>query len=116
MIDSATGIRDVVNRVTKKAQECPDMTFSLVGYSQGGMVVSSAASQIPEDLFKQKVKSVVLYGAGTGDGGGMGMMMGRGGGSSKGYIKDITMANCAPGDMVRIACHSMRQSTQTSLG
>jgi len=77
--------------VTDKAKECPKMKFALVGYSQGGMVVSAAAPKIPQDL-RQNVVAMVLYGAGKGDGG-------KGGTPSSDW-KQKTLANCAPGDMV----------------
>jgi predicted esterase len=44
------GITDIVNRVTNKAKECPNQKFALVGYSQGGMVVTSGIAKIPLDL------------------------------------------------------------------
>jgi hypothetical protein len=92
------GINDIVARITTKAKECPKMNYALVGYSQGGMVVSSAAPKIPADL-RGKVVAIVLYGAGTGAGGGKGK-----GGSlpPREDIKKMTLANCAPGDMVNI--------------
>jgi cutinase len=93
------GINDIVTRITSKAKECPKMNFALVGYSQGGMVVSSAAPKISIDL-RDKVVAIVLYGAGTGAGGGK---EGFGGGlSPREDIKQKTLANCAPGDMVNI--------------
>jgi len=81
-----TGINDIVNRVKTKAKECPNMKFSLVGYSQGGMVVSAAATRIPAEL-RSKVTSMVLYGSGNGAT------------VSPPEIKQRTMANCAPNDM-----------------
>jgi cutinase len=86
------GIKDVVNRVTTKAKECPNQKFALVGYSQGGMVVSAAAPKIPTDL-QEKVVAMVLYGAGTGAVGA------KGGSSPSDAVKQKTLANCAPGDM-----------------
>ena len=88
------GITDIVNRITNKAKECPNQKFVLVGYSQGGMVVSAAAPKIPPDL-RGKVAAMVLYGAGTGAGG-----SGKGGLAPTDDIKQKTLANCAPGDMV----------------
>jgi pimeloyl-ACP methyl ester carboxylesterase len=88
------GINDIVTRITTKAKECPKMNFALVGYSQGGMVVSSAAPKIPADL-RDKVVAIVLYGAGTGAGGGKGKAA-----APREDIKKKTLANCAPGDMV----------------
>jgi pimeloyl-ACP methyl ester carboxylesterase len=93
------GITDIVNRVTTKSKECPTQKFALVGYSQGGMVVSSAFPKIPADI-RPKVVAMVLYGAGTGAGGVFG---GKGGSSAVSPgddIKQKTLANCAPGDMV----------------
>jgi pimeloyl-ACP methyl ester carboxylesterase len=87
------GINDVVTRVTTKSKECPKMKFALVGYSQGGMVVSAAAPRIPADL-QEKVVAVVLYGAGTG------AIGSKGGATPSEGIKQKTLANCAPGDMV----------------
>jgi alpha-beta hydrolase superfamily lysophospholipase len=88
------GINDVVQRVTTKAKECPKQKFALVGYSQGGMVVSSAAPKIPADI-REKVVAIVLYGSGTGAGGGK-----RNTPAPSADIKQKIMANCAPGDMV----------------
>lgn len=79
------GISDIVNRVKEKARECPTMKFALVGYSQGGMVTSSAFAKIPQDL-RKNVVAMVLYGSGKGDMG-------------SADIKQKTMANCAPNDM-----------------
>jgi pimeloyl-ACP methyl ester carboxylesterase len=87
------GVADIVNRVVTKDKECPKQKFALVGYSQGGMVVSAAAAKIPSAL-REKVVAMVLYGAGTGAGG-------KAGGAPAGDIKQRTLANCAPGDMVR---------------
>jgi len=81
-----SGISDVVNRVKEKARECPNMKFALVGYSQGGMVVSSAFAKIPADLHP-KVVAMVLYGSGKGDI------------SKSTEIRQKTLANCAPNDM-----------------
>jgi len=80
----SAGISDIVNRVKTKATECPGMKFALIGYSQGGMVVSSAIGKIPADL-SSKVVAMVLYGSG------------KGGGSAS--ITQKTLANCAPYDM-----------------
>jgi pimeloyl-ACP methyl ester carboxylesterase len=82
-----SGIDDVVKRVKEKARECPNMKFALVGYSQGGMVVSSAIGKIPTDLHP-KVVAMVLYGSGKGDV------------AKSANIKQKTLANCAPYDMV----------------
>jgi cutinase len=87
------GITDVVNRVTTKDKECPKQKFALVGYSQGGMVVTAAMAKIPPNL-REKVVAMVLYGAGTG------AAAKAGGPSPADDIKAKTLANCAPGDMV----------------
>jgi hypothetical protein len=51
------------------------------------MVVSAAMGKIPADL-RPKVVTMVLYGAGNGNA------------SSSADLKQRTLANCAPGDMV----------------
>jgi dienelactone hydrolase len=78
------GVNDVVQRVTSQSKECPQQKFALVGYSQGGSVVSQAAPKIPVEL-RSKVVAMVLYGAGDG---------------AKGPadIKNKTLANCAIND------------------
>jgi cutinase len=81
---SEIGVSDVVNRITTKAKECPTQKFALVGYSQGGMVVSAAAPKIPTQL-REKVVAMILYGAGTG--------------AAKNDVKQKTLANCAVNDM-----------------
>jgi len=86
------GTKDVVDRVTNQSKDCPKQQFALVGYSQGGMVVSAAAPKIPQDL-RSKVVAMVLYGAGKGDSAGKG-----GGPPPSSDIKAMTLANCAPGD------------------
>jgi len=102
------GITDIVNRVTTKSKECPSQKFALVGYSQGGMVVSSAFPKIPTEL-RPKVVAMVLYGAGTGAGG----FGGKGGASTSSPgddIKQKTLANCAPGDM----CNTQTAASNTA--
>jgi pimeloyl-ACP methyl ester carboxylesterase len=79
------GVSDVVNRITTKSKECPNQKFALVGYSQGGGVVSAAAPKIPAEL-QPKVVAMVLYGAGDGAG------------RAKPEWKEKTMANCAVND------------------
>lgn len=73
------------------------MKIALVGYSQGGMVVSSAIAKIPADQMKNVV-ALVLYGAGNGAGGGT--PAGTGGAAPSDAVKGMTLANCAPADMV----------------
>jgi alpha-beta hydrolase superfamily lysophospholipase len=95
------GISDVVNRIVAKDKECPKQKFALVGYSQGGMVVSAAMPKIPSTL-REKVVAMVLYGAGTG-------ATGRAGSAPPaGDVKQKTLANCAPGDMVHYSQCSMK--------
>jgi cutinase len=60
---SEIGVKDVIDRVTNQSKECPKQKFALVGYSQGGGVVSSAAPKIPQEL-RSKVVALVLYGSG----------------------------------------------------
>jgi len=125
------GVTDIVNRVTTKAKECPKMKFALVGYSQGGGVVSSAFPRIPQEL-RGNIVAMVLYGAGKGDGAGFGgppkgagegkgMAGPPGDGKGKGMglggsgplssdIKEKTLANCAPGDM----CNPQQGQGQTA--
>jgi cutinase len=85
---SSTGVADVQKRLEKMVKECPDSKFALAGYSQGGMVVSSAAAKLPAQL-AEKVLAMVIYGAGEAT-------------SVKGPLKDRTLANCAPGDFVSL--------------
>lgn len=65
---------------------CPDEKFALVGYSQGGMIMTSAAPKLSAAA-AEKVLAVVLYGAGDGS-------------SVTAAIKKKVLANCAPGDFV----------------
>jgi len=97
----SNGASDVVNRVKTKAKECPGMKFALVGYSQGGMVVSSAVGKIPADL-SSKVVAMVLYGSG------------KGGGAAS--IAQKTLANCAPYDMCGSPSGSAGHFTYGSTG
>jgi len=84
MSGSATGVADVQKRLEKMIKECPETRFALSGYSQGGMVVTSAAAKLPARL-AEKVLAMVIFGAGEAS-------------SVKGPLKDRTLANCAPGD------------------
>jgi pimeloyl-ACP methyl ester carboxylesterase len=86
MSGSQTGIADIPKRIAQQAAECPNEKFALVGYSQGGMVVSGALSKIPAK-YQDKVVAIVLYGAGDGSG------------VAKSYYNKA-LANCAPGDFV----------------
>jgi pimeloyl-ACP methyl ester carboxylesterase len=69
-------------------RECPETKFAFAGYSQGGMVVTSAAAKLPANL-ASKVLAMVIYGAGEAS-------------SVKGPLKERTLANCAPGDFVSL--------------
>lgn len=69
-------------------KECPGIKFAFSGYSQGGMVVESAAAKLPARL-AEKVMAMVVFGAGEQS-------------SIKGPLKDRTLANCAPGDFVSL--------------
>jgi cutinase len=86
MAGSQTGIADIPKRIAAQAAACPTEKFALVGYSQGGMVVSGALKQIAAQ-YQDKVVAVVLYGAGDGSG------------VAKAYYEKA-LANCAPGDFV----------------
>ncbi|KAH7311346.1 cutinase-domain-containing protein [Stachybotrys elegans] len=55
------GARDVANRLASQSRLCPDQTFSLIGYSQGAMVIRAALDLIPASLFP-KIKSLVFFG------------------------------------------------------
>lgn len=56
-----TGSTDVVNRLTKLSSECPNTKFALIGYSQGAMVMHTAASKIPPAI-QDKVLALVMFG------------------------------------------------------
>jgi pimeloyl-ACP methyl ester carboxylesterase len=80
------GSQDLVNRLKKQSQACPNQTFTLVGYSQGGRVIGLAAPNIPDSI-QGKIVAVVLYGAATGKG-------------LPQAMKSKLLSNCAPGDFV----------------
>jgi len=84
LFGASTGVADVKSRLTKENTECPNQKYVLVGYSQGGMVISSSLSGIPAAIVP-KIVAVVLYGAGDGS-------------SVSAKFKSKTLANCAPGD------------------
>jgi len=96
MLGASVGIADVKSRLTKENTECPNQKYVLVGYSQGGMVVQSSLSGIPEAV-QPKVIAVVLYGAGDGA-------------AVNAVFKSKTLANCAPGDF---ACTGSGSPSQT---
>jgi pimeloyl-ACP methyl ester carboxylesterase len=84
------GVADILTRLTTQSAACPTQKFALVGYSQGGGVVSSAAPTLPPAL-RSKVIAYVLYGAGDGS-------TPRPGGSIPPDVKAKTLANCAVND------------------
>jgi len=98
MFGAATGVADVKSRLTKQSAACPNQKYVLVGYSQGGMVVSSSLSGIPAAI-QPKVIAVVLYGAGDG-------------GNVNSAFKSKTYANCAPGDFACTGSGSPSNSGQ----
>jgi cutinase len=57
----STGAQDVADRIISQSEACPDQTFSLVGYSQGAMVMRGALPLIPTELYS-KIKSMVFFG------------------------------------------------------
>lgn len=61
--DTRQGAHDIVGRLMAQAANCPDQTFSLVGYSQGAGVIHAAADEIPRNLYP-RIKSLVLFGDG----------------------------------------------------
>jgi pimeloyl-ACP methyl ester carboxylesterase len=83
------GPNDIIYRLGNQTKECPDEKFALVGYSQGGSVVSNAANILktkPE--LADKVLAIVLYGAGDG--------------STLALPASKVLANCARGDLVSV--------------
>lgn len=76
------GPKDVVNRIASQMKECPDERFALVGYSQGGGVISRAAALLtPQQI--EKIDAVVSYGAK---------------GTFPASLEKKWLNNCAPGD------------------
>lgn len=84
----AQGGLDVINRIESQSQVCPDQTFSLVGYSQGAMVMRNAIGNLSESLFG-KVKSIVLFGDPEIDS------------EIPAELEAKLLENCATGDFVR---------------
>lgn len=82
----AAGVADIPKRMEAQVKSCPNIKFSLVGFSQGGGVLSAATAALPPDL-AEKVVAVILYGSGDGS-------------SIQGPLNERTLANCAPGDFV----------------
>jgi cutinase len=83
----AVGARDVAARIQSQSEACPDQAFSLIGYSQGAMVIRDALPLIPEALY-EKIKSLVLFGD---------PYYGQ---ELPGDLAGRTLENCAPGDNV----------------
>jgi cutinase len=81
------GGTDVVDRIQSQSISCPNQTFSLVGYSQGAMVMRNGLQKLPTDLF-DKVKSIVLFGDPEIDS------------ALPDGLEDKLLDNCAPGDSV----------------
>ncbi|KAF2669664.1 alpha/beta-hydrolase [Microthyrium microscopicum] len=92
MLNFITGVTDVSKRITAQIQACPDIKFALVGYSQGGSVMSTAQLMLSAEQ-KEKIIAVVLYGSGDGT-------------TILDPLKDRTIANCAVGDF---ACGDLQQ-------
>jgi alpha-beta hydrolase superfamily lysophospholipase len=86
MLHALVGVADVPKRMDAQIKACPDIKFALVGYSQGGSVVSLATATMPSNL-TEKVVAVVMYGSGDGS-------------TIIGSLRNVTIANCAPGDFV----------------
>jgi len=80
------GAADVPKRMEAQIKACADIKFALVGYSQGGSVISLATATMPSNL-TEKTVAVVLYGSGDGS-------------LIVGSLRNRTIANCAPGDFV----------------
>ena len=76
------GPKDILNRTSSQMKECPDERFALVGYSQGGGVISAVSKRFtPEQI--DKIDAVVTYGSG---------------GSFPPALQKKWLNNCAPGD------------------
>jgi len=84
MMGASTGVSDVQKRLEQQIKACPDEKFALVGYSQGGMIMTTVAPKLSAAV-AAKVLAVVLYGAGDG-------------GNVAASLKTKALANCAPGD------------------
>jgi hypothetical protein len=77
------GPKDIVQRIASQMKECPNERFALVGYSQGGGVISGAAQLLtPEQI--SKIDAVVTYGAK---------------GTFPPSLQAKWLNNCAPGDL-----------------
>jgi len=85
-----TGVEDVVNRLTKQSTACPNQKFALVGYSQGAMVMHSAAPKIPESVLP-KILALVMFGDPA---------LRRGAATFPGGLGSRLLEQCAPADPV----------------
>jgi predicted esterase len=83
------GSADISGRVKKKAAECPNMKFAVIGYSQGGMIAASGLAAIPKNL-QEKVIAVVLYAP-------------FGGASPPAAFQNRYLQHCASGDPVSLS-------------
>jgi predicted alpha/beta hydrolase len=86
MLHALVGVADIPKRMDSQIKACPDIKFALVGYSQGGSVVSMATAAMSLNL-TEKIVAVVMYGSGDGT-------------SIIESLRNRTIANCAPGDFV----------------
>jgi pimeloyl-ACP methyl ester carboxylesterase len=86
MVHALVGAADIPKRMEAQIKACPNIKFALVGYSQGGSVVSIATAIMPQNL-TEKIVAVVMYGSGDGT-------------SIIESLRNRTIANCAPGDFV----------------
>jgi len=77
------GPKDVVQRIASQMKDCPNERFALVGYSQGGGVISRAAELLSADQLS-KIDAVVTYGAK---------------GTFPKALQAKRLNNCAPGDL-----------------
>jgi cutinase len=90
----------VIARLESQVSACPDQTFSLVGYSQGAMVMRNALGMMPDDLL-EKVKSIVFFGD---------VLFGE---ELPAAVEEKLLNNCAPGDSVSARTQLTRQSADT---
>jgi len=77
------GPKDIIQRIASQMKECPGERFALVGYSQGGGVISGAAQMLTAEQ-AAKIDAVVTYGAK---------------GTFPAALQKKWLNNCAPGDM-----------------
>jgi len=77
------GPKDIIQRIASQMKECPGERFALVGYSQGGGVISGAAQMLTAEQI-EKIDAIVTYGAK---------------GTFPAELQKKWLNNCAPGDM-----------------